>query len=348
MDLSTAEVIFGLEDSYTMDEVRAAYKRLAFEHHPDLNENSLESTNFMQQINEAYSILTQAVKRGSTETVNRSKKPQRDGDGDSNAQRSTDEKGGERCASDGDTAARAWQETAQRERRDRERQKAEQKKRQAATQAEARERQRREEKKEREYVSACETALKAKTLSEHREAVRLFKQLGCYKDAELYYAHHQTIVSEMQKRAGRVGAFTSFSIFLSSTSWLAFTAQTEGIFETILMAIFLGWWFPPVMGLVGTVAGLIDARAKADDGGGESELRWMMGLTGIWGSLLALGAIAFSANLLLTIISIGQLVGGVSCIINGSSKSGAVTKYIIASISYLMILAAGIHAFNLL
>lgn len=221
-----------------------------------------------------------------------------------------------------------------------ERQKAEQKKR---------ERQRREEKKEREYVSTCETALKAKTLSEHREAARLFKQLGCYKDAELYYAHHQTIVSEMQKRAGRVVAFTSFTIFLSSTSWLVFTAQTEGILLTILMTIVLGWWFPPFMGLFGTVAGLIDARAKADDGGEESEVRWMMGLAGIGGSLLALGASVISANLLLTIISIGQLVGGVSCIINGSSKSGAATKYIIASISYLIILAAiGIYALKLL
>ena len=221
-----------------------------------------------------------------------------------------------------------------------ERQKAEQKKR---------ERQRREEKKEREYVSTYETALKAKTLSEHREAARLFKQLGCYKDAELYYAHHQTIVSEMQKRAGRVVAFTSFTIFLSSTSWLVFTAQTEGILLTILMAIVLGWWFPPFMGLFGTVAGLIDARAKADDGGEESEVRWMMGLAGIGGSLLALGASVISANLLLTIISIGQLVGGVSCIINGSSKSGAVTKCIIASISYLIMLAAiGIYALKLL
>lgn len=225
-----------------------------------------------------------------------------------------------------------------------ERQKAEQKKQ---------ERQRREEKKEREYVSTCETALKAKTLSEHREAARLFKQLGCYKDAELYYAHHQTIVSdivsEMQKRAGRVVAFTSFTIFLSSTSWLVFTAQTEGVLLTILMAIVLGWWFPPFMGLFGTVAGLIDARAKADDGGEESEIRWMMGLAGIGGSLLALGASVISANLLLTIISIGQLVGGVSCIINGSSKSGAATKYIIASISYLIILAAiRIYALKLL
>ena len=221
-----------------------------------------------------------------------------------------------------------------------ERQKAEQKKR---------ERQRREEKKEREYVSTYETALKAKTLSEHHEAARLFKQLGCYKDAELYYAHHQTIVSEMQKRAGRVVAFTSFTIFLSSTSWLVFTAQTEGILLTILMAIVLGWWFPPFMGLFGTVAGLIDARAKADDGGEESEVRWMMGLAGIGGSLLALGASVISANLLLTIISIGQLVGGVSCIINGSSKSGAATKCIIASISYLIMLAAiGIYALKLL
>ena len=230
-----------------------------------------------------------------------------------------------------------------------ERQKAEQKKRERQRREEARERQRREEKKEREYVSACKTALEAKTLSEHREAARLFKQLGCYKDAELYYAHHQTIVNEMQKRAGRVGAFTSFTIFLSSTSWFVFTAQTEGILLTILMAIVLGWCFPPVMGLVGTVAGLIDARAKADDGGEESEVRWMMGLAGIGGSLLALGASVISANPLLTIISIGQLVGGVSCIINGSSKSGAATKYIIASISYLIILAAiGIYALKLL
>ena len=230
-----------------------------------------------------------------------------------------------------------------------ERQKAEQKKRERQRREEARERQRREEKKEREYVSTYETALKAKTLSEHREAARLFKQLGCYKDAELYYAHHQTIVSEMQKRAGRVVAFTSFTIFLSSTSWFVFTAQTEGILLTILMAIVLGWCFPPVMGLVGTVAGLIDARAKANDGRGESEVRLMMGLTGIGGSLLALGASVISANPLLTIISIGQLVGGVSCIINGSSKSGAATKYIIASISYLIILAAiGIYALKLL
>ena len=230
-----------------------------------------------------------------------------------------------------------------------ERQKAEQKKRERQRREEARERQRREEKNEREYVSACKTALEAKTLSEHREAARLFKQLGCYKDAELYYAHHQTIVNEMQKRAGRVGAFTSFTIFLSSTSWFVFTAQTEGILLTILMAIVLGWCFPPVMGLVGTVAGLIDARAKANDGRGESEVRLMMGLTGIGGSLLALGASVISANPLLTIISIGQLVGGVSCIINGSSKSGAATKYIIASISYLIILAAiGIYALKLL
>ena len=164
-----------------------------------------------------------------------------------------------------------------------ERQKAEQKKRERQRREEARERQRREEKKEREYVSACKTALEAKTLSEHCEAARLFKQLGCYKDAELYYAHHQTIVNEMQKRAGRVGAFTSFAIFLSSTSWFVFTAQTEGVLLTILMAIVLGWCFPPVMGLVGTVAGLIDARAKANDGRGESEVRLMMGLAGIGG-----------------------------------------------------------------
>lgn len=44
MDLSTAEAIFGLEGSYTMDEIKAAYKRLAFEHHPDLNSRSFFSS----------------------------------------------------------------------------------------------------------------------------------------------------------------------------------------------------------------------------------------------------------------------------------------------------------------
>lgn len=225
-----------------------------------------------------------------------------------------------------------------------ERQKAEQKKRERQRREEARERQHREEKKEREYVSTCETALKAKTLSEHREAARLFKQLGCYKDAELYYAHHQTIVSEMQKRAGRVGAFTSFTIFLSSTSWLVFTAQTIGVFYTILMAIFLGCWFPPVAGLICTCSSIYEGEEYEE----ENDGRWIMGFAGI-GGLLELGASVISANPLLTIISIGHLVGGVSCIINGSSKSGAVTKYIIASISYLVILAAiGIHALKLL
>lgn len=330
MDLSTAEAIFGLEGSYTMDEIKAAYKRLAFEHHPDLNENSLESTNFMQQINEAYSILTQAARRGSVETPNRNEKPQQDGDGNSSAQRSTDAKGGEGCTSDGD-AFRAWQETAQRERREHERQRAEEKKRQTAAQAEARERQRREEKKEREYVSACETALNAKTLSEHRKAARLFKQLGCYKDAELYYMHHQTIVSEIQKRVWRVKAFTSFTVFLSSTSYLVFTGWA------IALALFFGGWLPPLMGLMGMWP-RIDKRDENE----EELFGRLIGAIGIMGSLSALGGmIVFSeTNLSIPIILIGQLVGGVSCIINGSSKSGAAIKYFIASISYLIILAA--------
>lgn len=339
MDLSTAEVIFGLEGSYTMDEIKAAYKRLAFKYHPDRNENSLESTYFMQQINEAYSVLTRTVRCGSAAMPNRSEKPQRDGDGNSNAQRSTDAKGGETRASDED-AAKAWQEAAQRERREHTHQETERKKRQTAAQAEARERQRREEKKEREYVSACETALNAKTLSEHRKAARLFKQLGCYKDAELYYTHHQTIVSEIQKRVWRVKAFTSFTVFLSSTSYLVFTGWA------IALALFFGGWLPPLMGLMG-----MWPRIDKRDEGEEELFGRLTGSVGIAGSLLALGGmiIISEANLSIPIILIGQLVGGVSCIINGSSKSGTVIKYFIASISYLIILAAiGIYVFKLL
>ena len=53
MNLSEAEDLFGLSDGYTTKEVNKAYRRLAMQYHPDLNENSQASVFFMRQINEA-------------------------------------------------------------------------------------------------------------------------------------------------------------------------------------------------------------------------------------------------------------------------------------------------------
>lgn len=93
----------------------------------------------------------------------------------------------------------------------------------------------------------------------------------------------------------------------------------------------------PLMGLMGMWP-RIDKRDENE----EELFGRLIGAIGIVGSLSALGGmIVFSeTNLSIPIILIGQLVGGVSCIINGSSKSGAAIKYFIASISYLIILAA--------
>jgi curved DNA-binding protein CbpA len=45
------------------DEIRAAYKAAAKEHHPDLNSGSAESRRIMQSINEAYAVLSDPVRR---------------------------------------------------------------------------------------------------------------------------------------------------------------------------------------------------------------------------------------------------------------------------------------------
>jgi len=50
--------ILGLEEKCSHDEIKKAYRKLSFMHHPDKNGNSTESTEKFQKISEAFSVLS--------------------------------------------------------------------------------------------------------------------------------------------------------------------------------------------------------------------------------------------------------------------------------------------------
>jgi len=50
--------ILGLEEKCSHDEIKKAYRKLSFIHHPDKNGNSAESTEKFQKISEAFSVLS--------------------------------------------------------------------------------------------------------------------------------------------------------------------------------------------------------------------------------------------------------------------------------------------------
>ena len=50
--------ILGLEEKCSHDEIKKAYRKLSFMHHPDKNGNSAESTEKFQKISEAFSVLS--------------------------------------------------------------------------------------------------------------------------------------------------------------------------------------------------------------------------------------------------------------------------------------------------
>ena len=61
MDRHTANFncydILGVTKSSTQDEIKASYRKLTLINHPDRNNNSLESTSKIQEINKAYEII---------------------------------------------------------------------------------------------------------------------------------------------------------------------------------------------------------------------------------------------------------------------------------------------------
>lgn len=55
--------ILGLENNAGQKQVRDAYRRLALLHHPDRNKDSPEAADRMKEINEAYAVLSDPIKR---------------------------------------------------------------------------------------------------------------------------------------------------------------------------------------------------------------------------------------------------------------------------------------------
>ncbi|HVV03477.1 MAG TPA: J domain-containing protein [Puia sp.] len=63
MDFIDYYKILGVNKNATQDEIRAAYRKLARKHHPDLNPNDKEANKKFQQVNEANEVLSDPEKR---------------------------------------------------------------------------------------------------------------------------------------------------------------------------------------------------------------------------------------------------------------------------------------------
>lgn len=67
--------ILGVECTATQDEIKKAYRKLAFKYHPDRNAGNPEAENKLKEINRAYDVLGDQEKRtqydmgGSAETI---------------------------------------------------------------------------------------------------------------------------------------------------------------------------------------------------------------------------------------------------------------------------------------
>ena len=63
MDFIDYYKVLGVSKTATQDDIRAAYRKLARKHHPDLNPNDKEANKKFQQINEANEVLSDPEKR---------------------------------------------------------------------------------------------------------------------------------------------------------------------------------------------------------------------------------------------------------------------------------------------
>lgn len=53
----------GVNPNASIDDIRHAYRKLAFQHHPDMNQMNQVASQIMQRINDAYAIISDPVKR---------------------------------------------------------------------------------------------------------------------------------------------------------------------------------------------------------------------------------------------------------------------------------------------
>src|ERR1700709_2766155 len=63
MDFIDYYKILGISKTASQDEIKAAYRKLARKHHPDLNPNDKDANKKFQQINEANEVLSDPEKR---------------------------------------------------------------------------------------------------------------------------------------------------------------------------------------------------------------------------------------------------------------------------------------------
>ena len=63
MDFIDYYKILGVNKDATQDQIKAAYRKLARKHHPDLNPNDKEANRRFQQVNEANEVLSDPEKR---------------------------------------------------------------------------------------------------------------------------------------------------------------------------------------------------------------------------------------------------------------------------------------------
>ena len=55
--------ILGVSEDASQEQIKAAYRRLAFQYHPDRNKEDTAAAEKMKEINEAYAILSNQAKR---------------------------------------------------------------------------------------------------------------------------------------------------------------------------------------------------------------------------------------------------------------------------------------------
>lgn len=69
MRLNECYEILGIKSDASLDEVKKAYRRKSLVHHPDRNNNSADSTNMFQKINEAYEIINKNRQNNADENI---------------------------------------------------------------------------------------------------------------------------------------------------------------------------------------------------------------------------------------------------------------------------------------
>jgi DnaJ-class molecular chaperone len=61
--------VLGVDDSASQQVIREAYRKLAFQYHPDRNKDDPEASNQMKALNEAYATLSNPIKRAEYDSL---------------------------------------------------------------------------------------------------------------------------------------------------------------------------------------------------------------------------------------------------------------------------------------